>query len=101
MLLFKKKANFMSKLLQNYKYLKCQIFRILLKRVSDHLSTFFQYAWLYLQDKVSHLPYKSSQNFQKNVYSKTNDSGCFQLTGGDMKGVEGNHADLHYKNNTN
>ena len=37
-LLFKKIANFTSTLLQNnYKYLECEIFRILLKYASDHL----------------------------------------------------------------
>ena len=37
-LLFKKIANFMTTLLQNnYKYLECEIFRILLKYASDHL----------------------------------------------------------------
>ena len=46
-LLFDKIVNFTSKLLQNYKYLDCEIFRILLKHVSDHLSV-FQFAWLYL-----------------------------------------------------
>ena len=32
------------KLLQNYKYLKCEISRILLKHVSDHLSVLFQFV---------------------------------------------------------
>ena len=31
-------ANFTGKLLQSYKQLKCKIFWILLKRISDHLS---------------------------------------------------------------
>ena len=31
----------MSKLLRNYKELECEIFRTLLKHVSDHLSVFF------------------------------------------------------------
>ena len=47
-LLFKKIANFIVKLLQNYKYLECEIFRIFLKHVSDHLSVLFQFACLYL-----------------------------------------------------
>ena len=34
------------KLLQDYKLLECEIFRILLKGVSNHLSVLFQYAWL-------------------------------------------------------
>ena len=34
-------ANFMGKLLQNYKYLQCKTFRILFKHISDHLSVFF------------------------------------------------------------
>ena len=38
MLLLKKIANFTGKLLQNYKYLEYEIFRIDLKHVSDHLS---------------------------------------------------------------
>ena len=42
--LFKKTANFTGKLLQNYKYLECEIFRIFLQHVSDHLSVFFQFA---------------------------------------------------------
>ena len=44
----RKKADFASKLLQNFKQFECEIFRILLKHVSDHLSVLFQYAWLYL-----------------------------------------------------
>ena len=31
--------------------MECQIFRVLLKHVSDHLSILFQFAWLYLQTK--------------------------------------------------
>ena len=42
-LLFKKKVNFSGTLRQNYKSLKCEIFRIVLKDVSDHLSVFFQF----------------------------------------------------------
>ena len=41
-LLFKEKANLTGKLLQNYKYLECEIFRILLKHVNDDLSVPFQ-----------------------------------------------------------
>ena len=48
-LLFKKIANFTSKVLQNYKKLEREIFRMLLKHESDHLSVLFQFAWLYLQ----------------------------------------------------
>ena len=40
-LLFKKIANFTGKLLQNYKQLECEIFRILLKHLSDHVTMFF------------------------------------------------------------
>ena len=43
-LVFKKIVNFKGKLLQNYKWLECEIFRILLKHVNDHLSVFFQFA---------------------------------------------------------
>ena len=43
-LLFKKITNFTGKLLQNYTWLECDIFRILLKHVSDHLSVLFQFA---------------------------------------------------------
>ena len=43
-------ANFIGKLLKNYKQLECKIFRILLNNVSDHLSCLFQFAWLYLND---------------------------------------------------
>ena len=50
MLLFKKVADFMDKLLQNYKIgmntFETRIWRILLKHVSDHL-VLFQFAWLY------------------------------------------------------
>ena len=46
-LLFKKIANFTGQLLQNYKWLECKIFRILLKQAGDHLSALFQFAWLY------------------------------------------------------
>ena len=45
-LLFKKIANFKGKLLENYKQMECEIFKILLKYVSDHLSvllTIFAY----------------------------------------------------------
>ena len=45
---FKKIANFTSISLQNYKYLECENFRIILKHVSDHLSVLFQFACLYL-----------------------------------------------------
>ena len=41
-------ANFTGKLRQNYKLLKCEIFRILLKYVRDHLSVLFQFALQYL-----------------------------------------------------
>ena len=34
-------ANFTGKLLENYQSLECEIFRILLKHVSDRLSVFF------------------------------------------------------------
>ena len=37
---FKKIANFMGNLLQNYKQLECEIFWILLKQTSDHLCVF-------------------------------------------------------------
>ena len=37
-------ADFTGKLLQNHKYLECEIFRILLKYVSDQLSVFSQFA---------------------------------------------------------
>ena len=47
-LFFKKIANFTDKLLQNYKQLQTEIFRILFKHVSDHLSVLFQFVWLYL-----------------------------------------------------
>ena len=43
-LLFKKIANFTGKLLQNYKSLESEIFRILSKHVSEHLSLFSQFA---------------------------------------------------------
>ena len=46
-LLFKKKINFTGNLLQNYKYLKHEIFMILLKHESS-LSVAFQFAWLYI-----------------------------------------------------
>ena len=42
-LLFKKIADFTG-LLQNYRYLECEIFRILLKHLSDSLSVLFQLA---------------------------------------------------------
>ena len=38
----------MSKLLQNYEELECEIFRMLLQHLRDHLSVLFQFAWLYL-----------------------------------------------------
>ena len=45
-------ANFTGKLLQNYKYLECGIFRILLKHEIDHLSVLFSicltYVWFFL-----------------------------------------------------
>ena len=41
MLLFKKIANFTVNLLQNYKYLECEIFRIPLKHVSNQFISFF------------------------------------------------------------
>ena len=43
-ILFKKIANFTGKLLQNYKYFECKIFRILFKHISDHLSVLIQFA---------------------------------------------------------
>ena len=43
-LLLKKIAHFTGKLLRNYKYFECEIFRILLKQVSDHLSVLFRFA---------------------------------------------------------
>ena len=43
-LLFRKLVNFTGELLQNYKWLECEIFRILLKHVSDHLSVLFHFA---------------------------------------------------------
>ena len=43
-LLFEKIPNFTGKLMQNYKYLESEIFRILLKHVSDHLSVLFQFV---------------------------------------------------------
>ena len=45
-LLFKKIANFTGKLLQNYKQLESEIFRILLKHLSDHLPVLFQFTRL-------------------------------------------------------
>ena len=39
-----KGAIFGDKLLQNYKCLKCEIFRIVLNYVSDHLSVLFQFS---------------------------------------------------------
>ena len=41
---FKKIGTFSGKLLQNYKQLEYEIFRILLKDLNDHLSAFFQFA---------------------------------------------------------
>ena len=41
MLLFKRIENWTDKLLQSHKYLECEILRILLKHVSNHLSEFF------------------------------------------------------------
>ena len=46
-LLFKKIANFTGKLLQNYRYLECEVFRILLKHVGNHLSVLFQCSLFY------------------------------------------------------
>ena len=43
-LLFKKIANFTDKLLQNYKLLEWETFRIFLKHVNDHLPVLFQFA---------------------------------------------------------
>ena len=43
-LLFNKITNFTGKLQENYKWLECEIFKILLKHVSDHLSVLFQFA---------------------------------------------------------
>ena len=37
-------ANFTGKLLKNDTYLEYEIFRILTKHVSDHLSVFFRFA---------------------------------------------------------
>ena len=45
---FKKIVNFSGKLLQHYKQLECEIFRLLLKHVSDHLSVLFQFVWLHI-----------------------------------------------------
>ena len=39
----------MGKLLQNYKRLGYEIFRILLKHVRNHLLLIFQFAWRYLK----------------------------------------------------
>ena len=38
----------MSKLLQNYEELECEIFRMLLEHLRDHLSVLFQFVWLYI-----------------------------------------------------
>ena len=43
-LLFKKMENFTGKLLQNYKQLEREIFRILLKHTINHLSVLFKFA---------------------------------------------------------
>ena len=43
-LVFKKVPGFTGKLLQNHKWLECKIIRILLKRVSDHLSVLSKFA---------------------------------------------------------
>ena len=43
-LLFKNVANFTGKLLQNFKKMECEIFRILLKHVNGHLSVLFQFC---------------------------------------------------------
>ena len=40
----KKLADFAGKLRQNYKQLKCELFWILLKYISDHLSVLSQFA---------------------------------------------------------
>ena len=45
-LLFKKIANFTGKLVKNYKQLESEIFRILLKHLSDHLPVLFQFTRL-------------------------------------------------------
>ena len=47
-LAFKKITYFAGKLLQSYKYLECEVFRILMKQWSYYLSVLFQFAWLYL-----------------------------------------------------
>ena len=41
---FSKITNFTVKLLQSYKKLECEVFRLLLKHVKDHLSVLFQFA---------------------------------------------------------
>ena len=43
-ILFQEIVNFTSKLLQNYKFLEYENFRILLKHVSNHLSGLFQFV---------------------------------------------------------
>ena len=43
-LLFETIANFTSKLLENYEQLACELFRILLKCVTDYLQVFFQFS---------------------------------------------------------
>ena len=41
-------AHFTGKVLQNYKWFECEIFKILLKHVSNHLSVLLQLSWPYL-----------------------------------------------------
>ena len=41
---FKKISNFTGKLQQNYNDFEYKIFRVLLKRVSDNLSVFFEFS---------------------------------------------------------
>ena len=43
-LAFKKITYFAGKLLQSYKYLECEVFRILMKQWSYYLSVLFQFA---------------------------------------------------------
>ena len=51
---FKKITDFTGKLLQNYKYLECEIFRILLKQVSDHLSVLFSICMTVPLNSIHH-----------------------------------------------
>ena len=55
-LLFKKIANFTGRLFRNYKQFECEIYRILLKNVSDHLSVLLQFTRLYLYGSKNLLP---------------------------------------------